>query len=118
MFALIVVCLVGYRVGNNYSSAISSTKEWARLDDFPPSATNITVSDYGSMFTRGFTIEFDGQIDEIVKWLSESPGTRGITPIIDRDVHKYQIDPGGGAQFAELEFDTNGGHVRIRAYWS
>ncbi len=117
---LLVVILAGYFYIQraNYHSALAATKEWARLNDFPATATNLTVETEGSMSTREFTIQFDAPLADIEIWLNESPGTKEATPTTDGNVRKYSIEPGGGAQHAELDLDENTGHVRINAYWS
>ena len=107
-----------YLQNANYHSAIEATKEWAQLSDFPSSATNLSVKTQGSMFTREFTVEFNAPIADVEKWLNESPGTKGVTPAIDGKIRIYDIEPGGGAQHAELELDESTGRVRINTYWS
>ena len=102
----------------NYHSALDATKEWAQLNDIPATATNLTVKTQGNMFTREFTVEFDAPLTEIDKWLSESPGTKSVTPRTDGNVRHYDIEPGGGAKHAELELDESQSHVKIHTYWS
>jgi len=103
---------------DNYYSGLAATKEWARLNDFPATATEVTVSHYGSMFTREFTVEFNAPLADIETWLMQSPGTKEVVPVFDGTLRKYSITPGGGAQHAELDLDEATGHVRINAYWS
>lgn len=102
----------------NYLSAISATKEWARLNDFPKSFKVINLEVLGSMFTREFVVTFKAPLDDIDKWLEESPGTANVTPSIDGSIRNYTIEPGGGAQHAELKVDEEAETVRIRVYWS
>ena len=102
----------------NYYSALEATKEWTQLNDFPSSATNLTVATQGNMFTREFTVEFDAPLADIDKWLNESPGTKNVTPSKVGNVRTYDIEPGGGAQHAELELNEKTGHVKINTYWS
>ncbi|TWT29205.1 hypothetical protein KOR42_55460 [Thalassoglobus neptunius] len=107
-----------YLQSANYHSALDATKEWAQLNEFPVTATNLTVETQGNMFTREFTVEFDAPLADIENWLRKSPGTNSVTPTTDGDVRHYDIDPGGGAQHAELELDESQGHVKIHTYWS
>lgn len=102
----------------NYHTAIETTKEWARLNEFPENATNLTVDRDGSLFTVEFVVEFRAPLADIEKWLQESPGTTSVAPTVLDGVRRYPINPGGGAQFAELEVNEKTGHVRIRTYWS
>lgn len=100
-------------------SAISCTREWARLESFPKSAQNLKVIVEGSMFTREFVIAFDAPKKDIDEWLMKSPGTKGVKPQIQADGSLfYGIKPGGGAQYAEVVISNKGRHARIRTYWS
>ncbi len=120
-FLILLALIVGgyfYIQRANYYSAIEATKEWARLNDFPATATNLTVETEGSMFTREFTIQFDAPLSDIQIWLNESPGTKDVVPTINGNTGKYSIEPGGGALHAELDLDESTGHVTINAYWS
>ena len=100
-------------------SAIAATREWARLSPLPQSAVNLNIAIKGSMFTREFIIKFEAPSGDVQKWLSSSPGTTQTTPIQQDDGSlRYEIDPGGGAQFAEVTVSKDGTRVRIRAYWS
>ena len=120
MLILLTIVAAGYFYLQraNYYSALEATKEWARLNDFPTTAANLTVESEGSMFGREFTVEFDAPLADIETWLNESPGTKSVTPSVNGKIRKYAIEPGGGAQHAELELDENSGHVRINTYWS
>lgn len=102
----------------NYHSALEATREWARLNDFPSSAANLTVAAQGNMFARELTVEFDAPLEDLDKWLDESPGTKSVVPSMEGSVRRYNIQPGGGAQRVELELDENTGHVKINTYWS
>jgi len=64
---LLVVIVAGYFYIQraNYYSAIDATKEWARLNEFPATATNLIVDTAGNMFTREFTIQFDAPLPDI-----------------------------------------------------
>ena len=102
----------------SYRSGLVATKEWARLNDFPETATDVSVETTGSMFTREFTVTFVAPLKDINSWLNHSPGTRDVTPTTTGSVRKYEIEPGGGAQHAELEVDERTRTVKIYSYWS
>jgi len=118
--ALLLIGTVGYFLLQhaNYTSALEATKEWAQLNEFPTSATKPTVATQGNMFTREFTVEFNAPIADINQWLNESPGTKDVAPSINGSIRRYDIKPGGGAIRAELELDTDTGHVKIITCWS
>ena len=120
MLALLLLGTAGYCYlqNANYHSALEATKEWARLEDFPSSANSLTVEIQGGMFTRGFNVQFDAPLADIEKWLNKSPGTSSVTPSIDGSIRNYDIEPGGGAQHAELGLDESTGRVTINTYWS
>jgi len=103
----------------NRASALKTTREWARLAPYPKSAHRFDIEIKGSMFTREFTVLFEGSPEDIKNWIKASPGTKDTTPINNADGSVcYKIEPGGGAQFAELTLDSNGKVVRIHTYWS
>lgn len=102
----------------NYHSAIAATRKWARLSEFPATASDITIKATGSMFTRQFTVTFVAPLEDINSWLGKSPGTKDVTPTATGSVRKYEIEPGGGAQHAELEVDEGTRIVKIITYWS
>lgn len=115
---VLIVAVCFYIQGARYHSALNVTKEWARLSEFPATARNLTVEIKGNMFTREFVIQFDAPPADIETWLNESPGTQNVRPTMEGGVRKYSIEPGGGAQHAELELDETNGHVLINTYWS
>ncbi len=98
--------------------AIQTIREWARLVELPATATDIRVQTSGSPFTRDFTVTFVAPREDVEAWLHQSPGTTGLTPKTEGSIQKYDIQPGGGAQHADLEFDPHTGAVKIHAYWS
>ena len=102
----------------NYRSALKATKEWARLVDFPKSAENIDIETSGTMFTRAFTVTFTAPLNDINEWLRECPGTAEASPIVSGSIRRFEIEPGSGAQGAELEVEDESGTVRICVYWS
>ncbi len=103
---------------DNYRSALAATKEWARLSDFPALAEDITVTTTGNIFTRGFIVTFTAPLDAINGWLAASAGTAGVDPVVAGSVRRYRIEPGGCAQYAEVEVDDKDGSVKIEVYWS
>ncbi len=102
----------------DYHSKLSTTMEWARLAPFPGSAREFHVETRGSKFTREFVVRFQAPLAEIKDWLERSPGTAGVQPTQSGFLRKYAIQPGGGAQHAELEFDEQTGTVKIHVFWS
>ena len=103
----------------NRRSALATAREWARLAAYPGSAGRIDVEIGGSAFSREFIIEFTGLADDIADWIKASPGTKDVIPVTNADGSVlYKIQPGGGAQFAEVILYDNGKTVRIRTFWS
>ena len=115
-----MICVAGYFAISwmNYHDGIAATKKWARINEFPASATNIDVEITGSIFTREFVVTFEASIADIDQWLTQTPGTATVTPAIENGIRKYTIEPGGGAQYAEIQVDETKQRVRIRAFWS
>ena len=118
LMLILGVCGYLYLQNANYHNGLDATKEWARLNDFPATATDVSVKTTGSMFTREFTVTFVAPLEDINSWLNQSPGTKDVTPTTMGSVRKYEIKPGGGAQHAELEVDDRTRTVKINAYWS
>ena len=118
--SIAVLLCVGYLyiAQANHANGLEAAKEWARLDELPSSAANIRVVTRGGPFTREFTITFHAPLADIDAWIKTSPGTAGIVPKISGGKRKYNIQPGGGALYAELEVDDVAGTVRIHTYWS
>jgi len=103
----------------NRQSMIRGTLEWGRLAPFPKTIQSFSIKTEGSMFTRAFRATFKAKADVIEKWLQDSPGIQGLT--LERpqsNLRKYIIDPGGGAQYAEVVVGDNLNEVRIYVYWS
>ncbi len=101
------------------ASAISLTREWARLAPFPETAKNLSIVVTGNIFTRGFKVSFRAPSADVQAWLAQSPGTKDLEPTMRPDGSRhYKIQPGGGAQFAELVVSPDGTEVRIRTFWS
>jgi len=101
--------------------ALALAREWARLAPFPGSATNLRVEVAGSAFTREFIIEFEAPLADIDAWWAASSGTAQVQRTKQSTgVWVFAVDPGGGAQFAEVVLEERGtvGKVRVRTYWS
>ena len=103
----------------NRPSALATTREWARLEEFPKTARRIHIETRGSMFTREFIVTFEAPAADVCEWLEKSEGTRAATAArMDDGWNRYSIKPGGGAQFAEVKISSDGIKVRIHVYWS
>jgi hypothetical protein len=103
----------------NRASAIDCTLEWGRLDPFPPSAQQLTITTHGGMFTREFRTSFVAPSADIDEWLQIAPGTReAVVTVPSPGVRHFQIAPGGGAAFAEVIVDDTQHRVSIKVYWS
>jgi len=117
--ALAFVCVLVVFMIANRQSAIDCTLEWGRLAPFPATAEQFSITTHGNMFTREFRASFIASPDEIERWLKESPGTRQAVPTTPfPGVRKFQITPGGGAQFAEVSVDDAKHQVFIVVSWS
>ena len=114
----VIACIAGYFYLQHASndSAMKATIKWAQVERLPKSATNITVETKDSIFAREFVVTFDATAADISSWLSKSAGTANTTPEYEDGVFKYQIEPGDGAQFAEVQVDDYKNQVEIRVY--
>jgi hypothetical protein len=100
-------------------SAMRCTLEWGRLQPFPPSAQQITITRQGNAFTRGFRASFTAPTADIERWLDESSGTRAVVPTTPTGgVRHFEITPGRGAQHAEVNVDDARHCVSIYVDWS
>lgn len=103
----------------NLPATTTLIQTWGRLAPFPPSAHQLSITTTGNMFTRGFKASFVAPPAEIEEWLEQSPGTRKAVPDVPSPgVRHFQIDPGGGAQFAEVTILDSQHRVFIRVWWS
>jgi hypothetical protein len=106
--------------GNNVEDQREMTDlvlEWGRLVPVPTSALDFTVKAEGNMFSRSFRASFVAPQADIDSWLSASPGIRNVQPIqVDVDTKKYVIEPGGGANYAEVIVSS--GRVTVYVSWS
>ena len=119
LVALAFACVLVVFMIANRQSAIDCTLEWGRLAPFPASAEQFSITTHGNMFSREFRASFIASPTEIERWLKESPGTRQAVPTTPfPGVRKFQIAPGGGAQFAEVSVDDAKHQVFIVVSWS
>ncbi|NLE39277.1 MAG: hypothetical protein GX621_14735 [Pirellulaceae bacterium] len=103
----------------NRDSAFACVYEWGRLSPVPASSTDVLIETTGSMLSREFRLEFTASKSDIDAWLLQSPGTQNVSPQTDpAGWRRYEIDPGGGAQHAELKVSPEGTRVQVRVYWS
>lgn len=100
------------------ASAIDATCAWARLEPFPKSASEVKIRVTGSMFTREFHISFTAPPEDIQKWLELSAGPREAKKQLADGTITYEIEPGEGAQFAQVTLSRDRRKVFIRTYWS
>ena len=115
--ALVVGILLVWRQMDR-QSAMEAVQTWGRLAPLPSSATDLTVTVEGSAFTRAFRVSFRAPAADVNRWLAESPGTKGVVPERSGSTWRYVIQPGGGAQHAEVTVDDRDDSVRIYVYWS
>lgn len=117
MIILVVSSFLAYR-SYDRKEIMKNTLTWSRMEELPESAEIIEIKKEGSAFSREFTITFKASNNDIKKWLDNSSGTSNIEPIRVEGVEKYSIEPGQGAQFAEVLHDTEDNTVTINVYWS
>ena len=118
---LAVLAAGGFVAYHHYErrSMVDCTLQWGRLAPFPVAARDFSIRTEGSMFTRAFRARFVASPEEIEQWLRESPGTSGVRPERPSPhLRRYQISPGGGAMFAEVEIDDQSNTVKVYVYWS
>ena len=115
-----LLLLLGHSSPMARNSALSTAREWARVADFPVSASSVEIEVRGSSFTREFIVTFDAPAGDVEQWVKDSPGLSSVASprILDDGSTLYEIVPGGGAQFAEVAISASGERVRIRVYWS
>ncbi len=117
LFLVITFSVVLYKQ-HDQKEIIRITREWANLAPFPENAKITSVEKLGSSFTREFRVKFTAPKNDIRKWLNNSPGTSTVIPEKNGDIEKYPIKPAGGAQFAEIVYNTKTNEIYIRVYWS
>lgn len=99
-------------------SGLETTLLWTGLSKYPVPTEQIEIEHRGSLFTREFNVHFQTSPDAVERWLSESDCTATITHEVTGMLRTYKLKPAGGAQFAEVRFDTQTGDVWIRTYWN
>ena len=100
-------------------SVVRAILTWGRLAPFPQSAQVSSITATGNMFSRGFRVSFTAPAPDIEQWLRQSPGTRDLIPDVPAPGFRYfQIEPGGGAQGAQVSVDDRIHRVSVYVYWS
>ena len=119
-FALFVYLFTWERRSpEDYQTAVKRTLEWGRLSPFPPSAQQLAVKIEGGLFTRSFRVSFTAPPTDIERWLQASPGTRETSPTTPSPgIRHFQIEPGGGANRAEVRVEDTTHQVSIYVSWS
>jgi hypothetical protein len=86
--ALLLAATVGYQLtfGDRYGvfgrgEMLRASIQMANLAELPAGAKNIEVATFGSMFTRTFTVKFEGTSDEIEAFINGSPAFTGQQPV-------------------------------------
>ncbi|EDY18645.1 hypothetical protein CfE428DRAFT_3682 [Chthoniobacter flavus Ellin428] len=78
---------------------------------------DITTS--GGPFTRAFRVTFTAPPADIERWLQQSPGTLDVHATSpSTGIRHFQIEPGEGAEWAEVTVDDTKHRVDIYVYWS
>ena len=112
--AVACLCLVAC----SKTSALDTAREWARLAPYPVDTSEIELETLGSPFSREFRLRFSASDKELSDWLRSSPGVRDAAVSVDGPWTIYLVEPGHGAQFAEVRVNQSSGDVRVRTYWS
>jgi hypothetical protein len=88
--------------------------EWGRLSSFPANASQVFVETEGNSFTRSFHASFVAPREDIQTWIKDSPELNETTPeeLSDNKL-QYIIEPGGGANRAEVTIDYGLNEVKI-----
>lgn len=103
----------------NRATALRLAREWARLAPYPVPESAIELTSEGSAFTRQFTLRFTAPRGDVKRWIAASPGLKEAKPVAEPGgALRYTIQPGGGAQFAELVLSADGTQVTIDTWWS
>jgi hypothetical protein len=98
---------------------IALTLEWGRLAPFSETAYNFSIHTEGNMFTRSFRASFSAPEEDIRKWVAESPGLQeAAIDLTPEGKQRYSIQPGGGANLAEVTIDFKSCTVEIYVSWS
>ena len=103
----------------NQKIAVTNALEWSRLLELPDSAHNIEAETSGNIFTREIEVTFKASSEDIDKWISESPGTKNVIPIIlSNGNSKYLVEKMEKVSFSELIIYKNENKVYLITYWS
>lgn len=99
------------------ASMLECTLEWARLAPIPDSKKQFIIMTEGGPATRAFRTSFTLPAADLKDWVEASPGLKD-TGVEMKGVKNYEIEPGGGAMFAEAVIDFDSGLVKVYTYWS
>ena len=117
---IIVACAPSKRLGmtaEERKEAMDATLEWGRLAPFPASAQEIMLKAEGGLFSRAFSCQFKASKSELETWIKSSPGLLEAESTYSDGKTKYRINPGGGANRAEVTIGDDGS-VQIYTSWS
>ena len=106
----VVVSVVLYYV--NRHNTIHLTRRCARMNDFPLTAKDLDFDTVAGN-TIQITLTFQADINEINRWIAESPGTSQIIPERQGTKRLYSITPADDAHLAELEIDDSDSSVKL-----
>lgn len=118
------ISVLGYYVFSpnsprNRDAVTDTILTWGRLAPFPSTAQDLTFERTGNMFTRGYRATFTAPAADIEQWLRQSPGIeRFRPPTSPSGIRYFEIEPGGGAMWAEVKVDDAQHRVDIYVCWS
>lgn len=92
-------------------------QQWARVAPPPETAEMIRIEALGGSLSREFVVEFTAPESDVLAWFGKSPGLPSNASLGERDL-VVKVEPGGGAQFAEVKWELRSSRVIIRTYWS
>lgn len=117
---LVATTIGGYAMYRSHvrASGLEAARQWARMSPLPATANSLYVETRGGPFTREFTVRFHAPLDDVEKWLNDSPGTSSLKPSVTGKMRVYSVEPGGGAMHAEVTVDDTSGIVMIHTCWS
>ena len=104
--------------GRPDQNAIEASLAWSRMRALPATAEQVETTVMGSTFSREVEVSFYGSRESIETWIEDSPGTRNATVSEVGNISTYEIEPGEGAQFAQVTVNWTALTVTIHAYWS
>lgn len=98
-----------------FQNAISMATSWTRLNDLPPSATDVAYQSSADVWTNRLVVTFQADLAEIKEWLANSPGTKNVEPIQSGGRHKYVVERQYGQEGEVVVEDfTDGSRGRVR----